>query len=533
MVAARVVQHLEGTGPNLSEAQYGFRAGRSTIDALLWLKRWTQDVVGGGDKALAVSLDIANAFNSLPHGTIREALRYHGVPLYLRRLLADYLQDREVLVEGRDGLRRRRVSCGVPQGSVLGPILWNIGYDWVLRGTLPANLRVACYADDTLVVARGRDLREASRLATVGTALVVGRIRALGLEVALLKTEALLFHGPRGGPPPGTRMDLEGVAVRVGTQMKYLGLILDGRWTFGAHFAQLAPKVVGAAAALGRLLPNVGGPSASCRRLYSGVIRSMAMYGAPVWADALGRANKALLRRPQRVIATRAIRGYRTVSWTAACVLAGDPPWELQAGVLAALYHVVSARRSRGEPPDWGEVGRMRQQAQAALLRRWTEDLAPPVPGQWTVEAIRPVLGRWVGRRFGSLTFRLVQVLSGHGCFGKYLCQIARREPTPACHECGALEDTARHTLEECAAWSSQRHTLSAIVGRDLSLPGVVNAMLDSERSWQAVVSFCEAVMAQKEAAERIREDNAQSDSLRRRRRGQARRRFARLLPPP
>ncbi|CAH2098000.1 unnamed protein product [Euphydryas editha] len=201
VVASRVIRHLEGTGPGLSEAQYGFRAGRSTLDALLWLKSWTQAAVREGEKALAVSLDIANAFNSLPHATIQEALRYHRVPLYLRRLLGDYLQGREVLVQGRDGLTRRRVSCGVPQGSVLGPLLWNVGYDWVLRGTLPASVRVLCYADDTLVVAKGRDLREVMRSVTAGTTLVVGRIRALGLEVALAKTEALLFHGPRGGPP--------------------------------------------------------------------------------------------------------------------------------------------------------------------------------------------------------------------------------------------------------------------------------------------------------------------------------------------
>ncbi|XP_047528973.1 uncharacterized protein LOC125065436 [Vanessa atalanta] len=117
--------------------------------------------------------------------------------------------------------------------------------------------------------------------------------------------------------------------------MKYLGLILDGRWSFRQHFAQLGPKLINAAAALGRLLPNVGGPGSLCRRLYAGVVRSMALYGAPIWIDALTAGNRALLRKPQRVIAVRGIRGYRTVSWTAATLLAGDPPWELQAEVLA------------------------------------------------------------------------------------------------------------------------------------------------------------------------------------------------------
>ncbi|XP_050361920.1 trypsin-like [Nymphalis io] len=75
----RPLTHLEEVGPGLSEAQYGFRAGRSTIDALNALKTRPMEAVARGDVALAVSLDVANAFNSLPFETIREALQYHGV----------------------------------------------------------------------------------------------------------------------------------------------------------------------------------------------------------------------------------------------------------------------------------------------------------------------------------------------------------------------------------------------------------------------------------------------------------------------
>ncbi|KAJ0180870.1 hypothetical protein K1T71_002955 [Dendrolimus kikuchii] len=130
--------------------------------------------------------------------------------------------------------------------------------------------------------------------------------------------------------------------------MKYLGLVLDAKWNFGAHFTQLAPRLLGAAAALARLLPNVGGPGTVCRKLYTGVLRSMALYGAPVWVDSLHRKNRTLLRRSQRVLAVRAIRGYRTVSWTAATLLASDPPWELQAETLAAVHRYRQDTRDRG-----------------------------------------------------------------------------------------------------------------------------------------------------------------------------------------
>ncbi|XP_045783729.1 uncharacterized protein LOC123879887 [Maniola jurtina] len=149
-----------------------------------------------------------------------------------------------------------------------------------------------------------------------------------------------------------------------------------------------------------------------------------------------------------------------------------------------------------------------------------------------TVAAIQPVLQRWVERGHGVLTFHLVQVLSGHGCFGRYLCRIAGREPTEECHECGSAMDTAQHTLAECPAWDESRETLVTAVGQDLSLPAVVRAMANSDRSWKAVESFCEEVMSQKEAAERMKEDDLSSHAIRRRRVGRRRVAHDRRLPP-
>ncbi|KAJ0182210.1 hypothetical protein K1T71_001579 [Dendrolimus kikuchii] len=126
----------------------------------------------------------------------------------------------------------------------------------------------------------------------------------------------------------------------------------------------------------------------------------------------------------------------------------------------------------------------------------------------------------------------MVHILTGHGCFGKYLDQIVGREPSPSCHECGALQDTAFHTLVECAAWGPQRALLENVVGPVSSLRSMVEAMLQSQQSWIAVSSFCESVMSQKEAAERAREEDAYADSIRRRRTGGRRRRYAHLLLP-
>lgn len=256
----------------------------------------------------------------------------------------------------------------------------------------------------------------------------------------------------------------------------------------------------------------------------------MGLYGAPIWVDALTAHNRTLLRRPQRVMAVRIARAYRTVSGEAACVLAGTPPWELEAEVLATVYWRVAESRTRGEPPLPEEIRRWRETSRKILLRKWRRCLEEPTAGGDTIAAIRPVLRRWLDRERGALTFRLAQVLSGHGCFGRYLCNVAGREPTMECHSCGCAEDTAQHTLAECVAWEEPRAELVAVVGADLSLPAVVRSMVGSERSWKAMTSFCEEVMSQKEAAEREREEDSFAHPLRRRRVGRRRRAYARNL---
>lgn len=98
----------------------------------------------------------------LPWSCIIEALKNHNAPAYLRHIIANYLAVSYVSYQGRDEHHRREMSSGVPQGSVLGLLLWNIGYVWVLRGDSLPNVFVLRYADDTLVAARGKSHRKVS-----------------------------------------------------------------------------------------------------------------------------------------------------------------------------------------------------------------------------------------------------------------------------------------------------------------------------------------------------------------------------------
>lgn len=265
--------------------------------------------------------------------------------------------------------------------------------------------------------------------ANAAVACVVRAVRRLGLEVAPQKTEAVFFHdGSRGASPP-TRIVVGTARPRIGAQIKYLGLTLDGGWTFRPHFAGLAPRAETVPAMLGRILPNLGGPDGRVRRLYVGVVHSVILCGSPVWAGrALAdRRIRDQLRRIQRKIASRVARTYRTVSHVAVTALAGIPPVDLLASMHAEVYWRKREIRERGGSMTARDLGILKVQARRSMMAKWGEMLEnPDLPGQWTVEAIRPCLLEWVDRARGGLSFHLTQVLSGHGCFGDYLCRIGR-----------------------------------------------------------------------------------------------------------
>ena len=235
-----------------------------------------------------------------------------------------------MIYEGDKWSLKEEMTCGAPQGSRVGLLVWNVMYNDFLRMYLPAGTSIIGFADDVLVVcaaddAKNLELRINDSLWRVKRWLD-GRCQKIFPE----KPEALLVTDRRSFKYP--KIVLGEHEIEWKKSIKYLGVQLDGRLCFGEHLQIATAKVIQCGAALTRLMPNIGGPREAKRRLVASVVNSKLLYAAPVWASALNNhAIQKKLFSAQRRVVLRIVSLYRTVSTSAVLVLSSVPSIELLA----------------------------------------------------------------------------------------------------------------------------------------------------------------------------------------------------------
>lgn len=150
-------------------------------------------------------------------------------------------------------------------------------------------------------------------------------------------------------------------------------------------------------------------------------------------------------------------------------------------------------------------INRIKAQEAMQLRENWRSHLRDfRLPGRITRLAIRLHLDEWLDRNHGSITYRMTQILTGHGCFNTFLCRIQKWD-TEMCFHCGLDIDSSEHTLQWCPSWHLEREDLKAVIGASLSLKDIIKAIVRSDVAWSAFRSFAECVLTKKEEAERTR----------------------------
>ena len=196
VVAQRIRDAVE---ERLLPYQAGFRPQRSTADPLVGLMPMISDRKPR-EKVDAVRIDYARAFDSVDHGWIIWTLEMYQVDGYITRWVADFLTGRTSRVRIGHAMSDPAVfTCGVPQGSVLGPLLFIIVMDTlsVELARIPG-LEHASFADHLIMVARGETKEEVQLTLQRGLDCIERWTRSHFVELSAPKTHTThyLAHTP-------------------------------------------------------------------------------------------------------------------------------------------------------------------------------------------------------------------------------------------------------------------------------------------------------------------------------------------------
>ncbi|KAJ8390127.1 hypothetical protein AAFF_G00110010 [Aldrovandia affinis] len=228
------------TRPNdlLDPNQSGFRAGHSTETALLAV---TEALHGAKSQSLSSALlllDLSAAFDTMDHQILLSSLVEMGISGSALTWFKSYLADRSYQVAWRGSLSSpHTLSTGVPQGSVLGPVLFSL-YTKSLGSVISAHgFFYHCYADDTqLFLSFSPSDTQVPAQISACLADISAWMSTHHLKLNLGKTE-LLFLPAKGSPMIDASITVEGSIVSPSQSARSLGVTLDNQLCFSSHIA--------------------------------------------------------------------------------------------------------------------------------------------------------------------------------------------------------------------------------------------------------------------------------------------------------
>ena len=279
--------------PNL---QFGFRKGRGTCDALLTISSELQKALDCGHEARMVGLDFSAAFDMVNHSALIYKLKLLGIGGPILNILIEFLTGRiqRVAVDGQLGDIRNVIS-GVPQGSVLGPLLFII---YTSDMCVSLENKLVAYADDATLVA---SIPSPNLRSSVAESLNrdLTRInewcKLWGMKLNPQKTQSMIISRSKTLYPQHSELHINNTVLATCNSFKILGLTFDNKLTFEKHIRNVASGISQKIGILRKCF-KVFGDEAIMLNCFNSFILPCMEYCAPVWSSAANSHLKILDR---------------------------------------------------------------------------------------------------------------------------------------------------------------------------------------------------------------------------------------------
>lgn len=299
VIKSRILSYLEKY-KLLSSSQYGFRKGKSTQDAIANLVSEIYCALDSREKSLAVFIDLKKAFDTVCHTELLATLNNLGFRDNSLELIKSYLTNRVQYTE-INSVRSRSltVEYGVPQGTVLGPILFivyiNSLFDLQTCGS------IISYADDTALFYKDSNWKDLKTKVEKDLNNIKSYFDSKLLTLNISKTNYLPFYLYETSAPPFDELVInDHLRIVPANEVKYLGIIIDPKMKWDLHINYTSNKIRKLIFRFKCLKEFLN--YQQIKILYHSLVESHLMYGILGWGGVLDKHLKYLDTLQKRLL---------------------------------------------------------------------------------------------------------------------------------------------------------------------------------------------------------------------------------------
>ena len=266
----------------LFSKQFGFRNKHSTAHALIDLTETIRKSLDDNEFACGVFLDLKKAFDTVNHKILLKKLEHYGVRGLAIKWFTSYLTGRKQYTSVNNASSQvKEIFYGVPQGSVLGPLLFLIYINDLNQAIKFSYIRH--FADDTNILYRDKSLKKINQRINFDLKNIDEWLRANRIELNAKKTEIVLFRSPRKIVTRKMNFRISGQKLQTKSSAKYLGLMIDEFLHWKTHYTILRTKLERSIGLLAKLIYFTS--ANLLRTVYYAIFDSYLRYGCQVWGQ--------------------------------------------------------------------------------------------------------------------------------------------------------------------------------------------------------------------------------------------------------
>ena len=300
----------------LNDSQYGFREKRSTEHAILDIISQIENNMDKKVYSCGIFIDLRKAFDTVDHSILLQKLNHYGIRGTVNKWFASYLIGRQQTTQiGVKNISKKEVILsGVPQGSVLGPLLFLIYINDISNSS--NRFKFYLFADDTNLLYADKNLKLLETVVNAELCNIYDWLIANKLSLNIKKSNFVIFRPRQKKVNHQINLRMfdhhtnSYISLERKEFIKYLGVLIDETLSWGHHIAHIASKISKSIGVISRLRHFV--PLSTLKHIYRSLIQPYLLYGIVAWGQAAKIYRDKILILQKRALRLMYFGDYRS-----------------------------------------------------------------------------------------------------------------------------------------------------------------------------------------------------------------------------